>query len=244
MKVVAIIPARYESTRLPGKALLDIAGKPMIQWVYERASRAEHLARVIVATDDERILRTVRDFGGEAALTAKDHPSGTDRIAEVAAKLDAQVIVNVQGDEPLIDPRAIDLAVEPFLRGEDVVMTTLMCPIRAEELDDPHTVKVVVDQQGFALYFSRAAIPSTRSGRAPLELVRKHIGLYAYTREFLLRYAALPPTPLMQAEQLEQLKVLEHGFRIRVLETELESIGVDTAEDLERVRRIVAGEEQ
>lgn len=240
MRAIGIIPARLHSTRLPGKPLVEICGKPMIQHVYERTLQARYLNDVLVAADDQRILDAVAAFGGKGVMTSPDHPSGTDRLAEAARDLEVDVIVNVQGDEPMIDPRAIDLTVEPFLHDDTLVMTTLMCPIRPEELTDPHTVKVVVDLRGFALYFSRALIPHGRSGSPPPELVRKHVGLYAYTKDFLLRYAALPPTPLMRAEQLEQLKVLEHGYRIKVVETTLDSIGVDTPQDLERVRGIMA----
>ncbi|WP_305041247.1 3-deoxy-manno-octulosonate cytidylyltransferase [Geoalkalibacter sp.] len=244
MTVAALIPARYASTRFPGKPLVDILGKPMIQRVYERVALAAGIDQVIVATDDRRIFDAVRGFGGEVAMTREDHPTGTDRLAEVAARIDAELVVNVQGDEPLIDPRMIELAVEPLRRDPSILMGTLKTPIASlEEFLNPNVVKVVTDREGFALYFSRAPIPHPRDFSADLaaHLVEvapcKHVGLYVYRREFLLRYPHLPATPLENLEKLEQLRALEHGFRIRVVETALTSLGVDTPEDLERVRR-------
>lgn len=241
MTAVGVIPARFASTRLPGKALLPLAGKPMIQHVYERCTQARTLQRVLVACDDQRILDAVTAFGGEAAMTREDHPSGTDRIAEVAAGLDADVIVNIQGDEPLIEPTDVDLAVEPLLADAECLMSTLVTPIvRPEDLDDPACVKAVVDARGNALYFSRSRIPYCRTVEAITEqTVYKHIGLYAFRRTFLLTYAALPVTPLQKAESLEQLKVLEHGYRIHCVETPRDSIGIDTPEDLERARALM-----
>lgn len=244
MKAIGIIPARYQSTRLPGKPLAEIHGKPMIQWVYERAAKAETLERVLVATDDRRIYEAVRGFGGLAVMTSENHRSGTDRLAEAAGALEVDVVVNIQGDEPLIDPRAIDLAARPLLEDPSVPMATLMAVVPdVEELESPGVVKVVVDRQGFALYFSRHAIPCLRGAGSAEEILaaglhRKHIGLYAYRKDFLLRYADLEPTPLEQAESLEQLRVLEHGYRIRVVECPYPSVSVDTPEDLERVREI------
>lgn len=237
---VGIIPARYASTRLPGKPLLPISGRPMIQHVYERARQARALSDVIVATDDDRILRAVRRFGGKAVLTSDAHRSGTDRLAEVAAGLTADVIVNIQGDEPLVEPAEIDLLVEPFRRQSKLAMATLATPL-ADDADaaDPAVVKVVVDRRGFALYFSRLPIPYQRA-EAPVERL-KHIGMYAYRRAFLLEFARLPPTPLEQAECLEQLRALENGFPIRVLRTDQDAISVDTQADLDRVRKLVAG---
>ena len=247
MRVTAIIPARYASTRFPGKPLADILGKPMIQWVYERTAAAKSVDRVIVATDDERIAEAVRRFGGEALMTRADHPTGTDRLAEVAAGIETELVVNVQGDEPLIAPRMIDQAVAPFKRSPGIPMGTLKTPIReVAEYLNPNVVKVVTDRQGFALYFSRAPIPHPRDLvwdlEAHLESVgaAKHIGLYVYRRDFLLTYPKLPATPLENLEKLEQLRALEHGFRIRVVETELVSQGVDTPEDLERVCALLA----
>jgi 3-deoxy-manno-octulosonate cytidylyltransferase (CMP-KDO synthetase) len=248
MRVTAIIPARYASTRFPGKPLADIGGKPMIQWVYERTRRCNSVARVIVATDDERIAAAVSAFGGEVEMTRADHPTGTDRLAEVAARIETTLVVNVQGDEPLIDPRMIDQAVEPMRRNPGVPMGTLKCRIATlEEYLNPNVVKVVTDRNDYALYFSRSPLPYPRdfAGELDREFARleafKHIGLYVYRRDFLLTYPRLSPTPLEQLEKLEQLRALEHGFRIKVAATEFSSVGVDTPEDLERVRAAVAG---
>jgi 3-deoxy-manno-octulosonate cytidylyltransferase (CMP-KDO synthetase) len=238
---VAVIPARYASARFPGKALADIAGRPMIEHVYRRASAARHVDAVIVATDDERIFEAVTRFGGDVRLTRTTHATGTDRIAEVAATLDCDLIVNLQGDEPMIDPAAIDEAVEPFRLDPELSMTSLCQRFGpGEDPNDPNMVKVVVGRGGFALYFSRALVPFVR-GRAadPGAGPFKHIGLYVQRREFLLKVAALDPTPLERAEALEQLRVLEHGYAIRMIETQYESVGVDTPEDLARVRRML-----
>ncbi|MCX8053483.1 MAG: 3-deoxy-manno-octulosonate cytidylyltransferase [Armatimonadetes bacterium] len=237
MKVTVIIPARMASTRFPGKPLADICGKPMIQWVYERTSMAKGISRVIVATCDSEIIKAVEDFGGEAAITSDTHRSGTDRIAEVAANLDAEIIINVQGDEPLIDPASIEKTLEPFESGEEV-MASLMVPISYEEAQDPNLVKVVTSLDGYALYFSRAAIPSCRNTNAH-PLWRGHVGVYAYTREFLLALASWEPTPLEKMESLEQLRVLERGHRIKMVEINDRPMGVDTPEDLERVQRVL-----
>jgi 3-deoxy-manno-octulosonate cytidylyltransferase (CMP-KDO synthetase) len=235
---VGLIPARYDSTRLPGKALLDICGKPMVQWVYERARQAEWLAEVFVATDDARIHDCVVGFGGRAVMTRAAHPTGTDRLAEAAAGIEADIVVNIQGDEPFVKPAMLDALVGALAEAPDIPMSTLMSRIEAEEeLDDPSTVKVVVDRAGCALYFSRSRIPCNRAVRdEDRHPVYKHLGLYAYRKPFLLEYAAMPRTPLQRAEELEQLKVLENGYRIRVIETAFESIGVDTERDLERAR--------
>lgn len=245
MRVTAIIPARYASTRFPGKPLADILGKPMIQWVYERTAKSASIDRVIVATDDERIARAVRKFGGDVEMTREDHPTGTDRLAEVAGRIDTDLVVNVQGDEPLVDPRMLDVAVAPLREDPSISMGTLKTPITSvEDFLSPNVVKVVTDRQGFALYFSRAPIPHPRDiGNLPDFLCRtetfKHIGLYVYRREFLLAYPGLPVTPLEELEKLEQLRALEHGHRIRVVSTALVSQGVDTPEDLERVKTVV-----
>jgi 3-deoxy-manno-octulosonate cytidylyltransferase (CMP-KDO synthetase) len=240
VSAVAIIPARYQSTRLPGKALADIAGRPMIEHVYRRASAAASVSRVIVATDDRRILDAVHRFGGEAVMTSASHQSGTDRLAEVAASLDCDVIVNVQGDEPLLVPETIDAAVEPFTTDPSLEMSTLRRRIAdPAELQDPNVTKVVVDRDGFAMYFSRSAIPFTRAGQPPVA-AWAHIGLYVYRRACLLRVAALPQTAMERAEALEQLRALEHGIRIRAIDSTHETIGVDTREDLERVRAWLA----
>jgi 3-deoxy-manno-octulosonate cytidylyltransferase (CMP-KDO synthetase) len=242
-RVVVIIPARYESTRLPGKPLADLHGQPMIQHVYERAQRARAVDRVLVATDDERIRAAVDAFGGDVVMTGRAHRTGTDRIAEVAAALDADVVVNVQGDLPLLDPRLVDAVVDPLRADARLAMATIQTAIHTrEELDNPNVVKVVTDRDGYALYFSRSPLPYHRDGVAPgAALGHKHIGLYAYRRDFLLTFAQLPPTPLEQAEQLEQLRALERGFRIKVTAVEAASIEVDTPADLERARAALAG---
>jgi 3-deoxy-manno-octulosonate cytidylyltransferase (CMP-KDO synthetase) len=234
--VLAIIPARFHSTRLPGKALLDIAGRPMIEHVYRRASEARSISAVLVATDDERIARAVDAFGGSVCMTSAAHASGTDRLAEVAATLPCGLIVNVQGDEPLLDPCVIDAAVEPFRGHPELLMATAARPLTDHgELTNPNVVKVVRDVDGFALYFSRAPIPHGRD-RSVETAARAHIGLYVYRRETLIRLARLTPGPLERAEALEQLRALENGIRIKVVDTGYESLGVDTPEDLERAR--------
>ena len=237
MRTLCVIPARYASTRLPGKPLADICGRPMICRVWERARRAEKPERVIVATDDQRIYDAVRKDGGEAMLTRADHPTGTDRLAEVAqAHAAVDLIVNVQGDEPLIEPSVIDELIALFEADENLQMATVMTRMEdEEEQKNPNNVKVVVDKLGYALYFSRSLLPYPRAAAAP---VYKHIGIYAYRRDFLLHYARLAPTPLEKAESLEQLRALENGYGIRVLETASRFIGVDTPEDLALVNRL------
>jgi 3-deoxy-manno-octulosonate cytidylyltransferase (CMP-KDO synthetase) len=240
LDIVAIIPARFASTRFPGKPLADIDGRPMIEHVYRRAAASPVVSRVVVATDDLRIATTVNDFGGKVRLTRADHRSGTDRLAEVAASLDCDIVVNVQGDEPLLDPRAIGEVVAPFA-DPSVSMATLFKRIQnPAELNNPNVVKVVLDRGGFAMYFSRAPIPYARDPRGGWPPLYRHIGLYAYRRSALLVLASLEPTPLESAESLEQLRALEHGIRIKAVETLYDSIGVDTPEDLEQVRRLLA----
>ena len=235
---IAIIPARFESVRFPGKVLADRTGKPLIQHVYERTQQAKRVQGVIVAADDERIVEVVQAFGGEARMTRRDHPNGTSRIAEAVADLDAEIIVNVQGDEPEIEPSLIDLAVRTLERHGDCPMATLGSPFaHGENPADPNIVKVVVDQSGCALYFSRALIPFDRDGDGRVKPL-KHVGLYVYRREFLPNYVSLPPTPLEQAEKLEQLRVLEHGYKIAVAVGEAHFHGIDTPEQYEEfVRR-------
>ena len=234
MKVLCIIPARYASTRLPGKPLRDIAGKPMIVRVYERAVQAKRVQDVVVATDDERIRTAVEEHGGRAVMTRTDHATGTDRLAEVAEKMtDYDLIINVQGDEPLIDPTVIDALVEPFLADVRLSMATAKTLLTdEEEIANPNNVKVITDLTGNALYFSRARIPYARNEGAN---VYKHIGIYAYRRDFLLSYARMAQTPLERSESLEQLRALENGHRIHVIETDAVFIGVDTEEDLTAV---------
>jgi 3-deoxy-manno-octulosonate cytidylyltransferase (CMP-KDO synthetase) len=236
MSVAAIIPARYASTRFPGKPLHPILGKTMIERVYRQVTLASSIDRIIVATDDRRIFQAVEAFGGEVVMTRSDHATGTDRLAEVAAGLEADLIVNIQGDEPLIDPRMIETAITPLKTDERIPMGTLKTAIDTwEEFRDPNVVKVVTDREGFALYFSRSPIPHCRDGAEQPVDAFKHIGLYVYRRDFLLTYASLPSTRLEGLEKLEQLRVLEHGYRIRVAETDLVSIGVDVPEDVARV---------
>jgi 3-deoxy-manno-octulosonate cytidylyltransferase (CMP-KDO synthetase) len=252
--VLAVIPARYHSTRFPGKALVDLAGRPMIEHVYRRASAASLVHGTIVATDDERIARAVRGFGGAVIMTRTDHASGTDRIAEAVATLPCRLVVNVQGDEPLVEPSTIDAAVRPLLDDPTLEMSTLCRPFTdVHEFTSPHVVKVVTDLRGRALYFSRAPIPghlqgpavafesvTSASSAALVSRSAAHVGLYVYRRDVLLRLAALPPAPLEEVEKLEQLRALSDGIGIRVVETRHASAGVDTPEDLERVRRLMA----
>ena len=238
MKILCVIPARYASTRLPGKPLKDVAGKPMICRVYDRASQAKTLSGVVVATDDERILRAVEDHGGRAMMTAKDHPTGTDRLAEVAeAYPDVDLIINVQGDEPLIEPSLIDELGRAFDGDAELQMATVMTPMEDEaEQKNPNNVKVVTDKNGCALYFSRSLLPYPRNDAGTP--VYKHIGIYAYRRDFLLAYAKMAPTPLERAESLEQLRALENGYKIKCIRTNARFVGVDTPEDLAKVNEI------
>jgi len=253
VNVAAVIPARWASARLPGKPLADIHGKPMIAHVYERVARHAGLRAVIVATDDERIAAAVRAVGGRAAMTSPSCASGTDRVAEVAAGLDAELIVNVQGDEPLFDARMLDDALAPFARDPQLRFGTLRAAIADDaEVFDPNCVKVVVDAAGCAIYFSRAPIPyardaiETRDGGlafragAARPAFWKHLGLYVYRRDFLLEYASWPPSPLERIEKLEQLRALERGVKIACPPTPHATISVDTPADLEAVRRLMA----
>ncbi len=238
LRILAGIPARYASTRFPGKALALLAGRPMIEHVYRRVASVAGIEQVLVATDDERIAAAVRGFGGEARLTSPAHRSGTDRLAELFAAVDCDLVVNVQGDEPLIDPRAIEQAIEPFLLDARLPVSTLKTRIRTlETLMSPHVVKVVTDAAGFAVGFSRAPEPPVGPGMA-IDLERvpyfKHLGLYVYRREFLLELAKWPPTPREEQEKLEQWRILDHGVRVKVVETPYDSIGVDTPDDLAR----------
>jgi 3-deoxy-manno-octulosonate cytidylyltransferase (CMP-KDO synthetase) len=242
-KILGVIPARFASSRFPGKVLAEIAGKTMLQHVYERALLARYLASTIIATDDERIAATARGFGARVRMTRSDHLSGTDRVAEAASSETAEIVVNIQGDEPLIDPDAIDAAILPMVHDPGLKMCTLKKRIEdIHEVQDPNVVKVVTDRSGDALYFSRCPIPHHRDLRASARPAGfsfyKHIGLYVYRRDFLLGYSTLPVGPLETAERLEQLRALENGHRIRVVETDCESLGVDTPQDLERVLKL------
>ena len=244
MRTIAVIPARFRSKRLPGKPLADIHGKTLIEHVYQRASQATRVERVLVATDDERVFDVVTDFGGKAVMTSAEHPSGSDRIAEAIADIDVELVVNVQGDEPLIAPQAIDDAVELAERTTGVIVTLKSAIVDRRTLLDRNAVKVVTDREGFALYFSRSAIPAgpvPGDGELPPNLYYKHIGLYVYPKAVLTELTRIPPSPLELAERLEQLRALENGIRIRLEETEHDSLGVDTVEDLEAVRALIAG---
>ena len=242
---IAVIPARYAATRLPGKPLVPLAGKPMIQRVWERARQAERITRVIIATDDERILKAAADFGAEAVMTRSEHRSGTERVAEVAVGIagsDDQVFVNVQGDEPLVEPEAIDTLVEAIEGQSDIAVATLMVPIaKPADIMDPNIVKVVLDFDDNALYFSRAPIPWVRDRGAPVHAQHmKHLGLYAFRRSALLDFPTLPLGDLERIEQLEQLRWMENGYKIRVAETHHDSVSVDVPEDVARVEKLLS----
>ena len=241
-RIIGAIPARYASTRLPGKPLRSIAGKPMIEHVVRRVEQVPGLDRVVGLTDDPRIFDAVRDFGGEVEMTPEDCPSGTDRIAYAARNWDCEAVINIQGDEPLIDPSSVGLLVDLFTRRTDVEMATLSAPLELERHEDPNTVKVVTRLDGDALYFSRAPIPYPRNAFSESSVEnspsgpRLHIGIYGYRKDVLLRLASLEPTPLERLESLEQLRALENGISIHVLSLDRPAHpGVDTPEDLERV---------
>jgi 3-deoxy-manno-octulosonate cytidylyltransferase (CMP-KDO synthetase) len=244
MKFICVIPARYGSTRFPGKPLADISGSPMIEWVYKRAVRAQLFEKILVATDDQRIVQAVRKFGGLAELTPSDLPSGTDRVAFLARKIKADVYVNLQGDEPLISPRLLTEVCTPYSERK-VVMTTAVKQIDSpDELTDPNLVRVVMDNRGDALYFTRAVIPFVRDDRDQRNWFQrypfyKHIGIYTYRRNFLLHFSTLAPGSLEQVEKLEQLRVLENGYKIRTVITQSDSMSVDTAEDLQRLEHFI-----
>lgn len=239
MQTVGIIPARYASTRFPGKPLALIGGKPMIQHVTERASKASRLNRLVVATDDRRILEAVRAFGSEALLTREDHPTGTDRLAEAAALLalaDDDIVVNIQGDEPLVEASMIDALIEALLSPPECPMATLAFQTQnTEHYHSPHVVKVVTDTSGRALYFSRSPLPFHRDHEAETPLFLKHMGFYAYRHRFLQSFTHLPPGRLEAMEKLEQLRALENGHAIRVALSARDTLGVDTPGDLERL---------
>ena len=238
MKFLGVIPSRYASTRLEGKPLKDICGHTMIEWVYKR-TKLSNLDEVVVATDDERIYKEVERFGGKAILTSKEHENGTSRIAEVCTKYeDYDVIVNVQGDEPLIEPEMINSIINSFKEDDTISMRTLKYKIDTmEEIENPNYVKVITDKKGYALYFSRSVIPYPR--KLDIQNYYKHVGIYGYKRDFVVEYAKMEPTPLELSESLEQLRALENGYRIKVMETPYKIIGVDTQEELEKVREYI-----
>lgn len=242
-RVLAVVPARYASTRFPGKIIAPLAGKPVVLHTAERARSASLVDEVVIATDAQEVVDALAPHGVVPVMTRPDHESGTDRIAEVAAGRDAGIIVNVQGDEPLIDPNTIDAAIRPLLENPAVVMATARHRITdPARIADPNVVKVVCGIDGFALYFTRAAAPHIRDAADRAEAPTcywQHVGIYVYRRDFLLAYAKLPQTPLERLEKLEQLRVLEHGYRIAVVDTDYESVGVDVPEDLERVARML-----
>jgi len=243
MKVIGIIPARYDSKRFPGKVLADILGKPVIQRVYEQARKAELLDEILVATDNEEIFKAVENFGGKAVMTSSNCKSGTDRLAEVAGSLDGDIFLNIQGDEPLISSEVISKVAQTLIEDNAIEIATVARKITTqEELNNPNVVKVVIDNDGFALYFSRAQIPYVRNFleiRNLGSVCYKHIGLYGYKRGFLLNFALMKQGPLEKVEDLEQLRALENGYKIKVVITQRDSIGVDTQEDLEKVRKIL-----
>jgi len=241
MKILAVVPVRYEASRFPGKPLADLDGRPLVQWVYAAAVGCSAYDEVVVATDSEEIAARVREFGGSVELTRSDHPSGTDRVAEVAERhSDADVVVNVQGDQPFATAEMLTALVEPYLGGERPPMTTLACPlVDPAWWADTNVVKVVRGVDGYALYFSRASIPYGAVDEGSHVRPLHHLGLYAFTRATIVRFPALSPTPLEQQERLEQLRALEHGIRIRVCDTDRPVLEVNTPEDLEEARRLV-----
>ncbi len=237
-KVVGVIPARYSSTRFEAKVLADILGKPMIQWVWERAKQVKILDELVIACDDERVADVARGFGAQVVMTAKGHASGTDRIAEVVNPLEVKVVVNIQGDEPLVHPTMIDSVARAVLSDSAISVATIIRKIEnPQDINDPHVVKVVKDKNDFALYFSRAAIPfHARNSEITAPVYYKHIGLYGYSKDFLFTYKNMASSNLEKTEKLEQLRVLEDGYKIKVIETKYDTIGVDTPEDLEKVK--------
>lgn len=235
MKIIAVIPARYDSTRFPGKPLADINGKPMIQHVYERTKESKLIDKVIVATDDKRIFEAVKKFGGKAVMTSKEHESGTDRICEAVKKIKCDIVVNVQGDEPGINPKDIDKAIKPLLKEKKINVSTLAIRIdKGIDLNDENKVKVVFDKNNLALYFSRNCIPFDRDHVNNVKIYDfyKHIGLYVYTKKFLMNLKNLKPSKLEKLEKLEQLRFLDNGEKIKVVITDRESISIDTPSDL------------
>lgn len=243
-KVVGVIPARYSSTRFEAKVLADIMGKPMIQWVWERAKQVKILDELIIACDDERVAEVARGFGAQVVMTAKGHASGTDRIAEVVNPIEVKVVVNIQGDEPLVHPTMIDSVARAILSDSSISVATIIRKIEnPQDINDPHVVKVVKDKNDFALYFSRSPIPfHARNSDITAPVYYKHIGLYGYSKDFLFTYKNMASSNLERTEKLEQLRVLEDGYKIKVIETKYDTIGVDTPEDLEKVKEYLLKE--
>lgn len=238
MKIIGIIPARYESTRLPGKPLIKIYGKPMIQHVWENAGRSKLLDKLVVATDNKLIFDTVLSFGGESVMTSKKHKSGTDRIGEAAKNYKADIIVNIQGDEPFISYKNIDAAIEPLIEDKKMNVSTLGYYINdKEEINNPNVVKIVIDKNNYAIYFSRCAVPYNRDKTKKIKYI-KHIGLYVYRAKYLLEFIKLKQSEHEIAEKLEQLRILDNGERIKVIITDIDSFSVDTIEDLERIIKL------
>jgi 3-deoxy-manno-octulosonate cytidylyltransferase (CMP-KDO synthetase) len=234
-KIIGIIPARYDSTRLPGKPLIDIKRKPMIQRVYEQAMKSKYLDLILVATDDMRIYKSVKAFGGEAIMTSKNHKSGTERIVEAVKKINCEIVVNIQGDEPYIDPKSIDLAIKPLLLDKNVNVSTLCFQLtKKNEIEDSNVVKVIFDKHNNAIYFSRYPIPYNRNKNNKVKYY-KHIGLYVYRKDYLTKYIHMKESSPEKAEKLEQLRILENGEKIRVVETKCDSISIDTKEDLKKI---------
>jgi 3-deoxy-manno-octulosonate cytidylyltransferase (CMP-KDO synthetase) len=244
MKVMGVIPARYSSTRFEAKVLADILGKPMIQWVWEKAKQVKVLDDLIIACDDERVAEVARGFGATVAMTAKGHVSGTDRIAEVVNPLEVDVVVNIQGDEPLVHPTMIDSVARAILADSSIAVATIIRKIeKPEDINDPHVVKVVKDKMDFALYFSRAPIPfHARNSDITAPVYYKHIGLYGYSKDFLFTYKNMASSSLERTEKLEQLRILEDGYKIKLIETKYDTIGVDTPDDLEKVKEYLKKE--
>ena len=248
MKVIGVIPARWGSTRFEGKVLADLLGKPVVQHVWESAKKAKALDDLVVACDDERIMKVVEGFGGKAVYTSPDQPSGTDRLAEVVNPMDVKIVVNIQGDEPLVKPIMIDNLVMALEDEKNAQMATMVKKIEDDaELTNSNVVKAVFDKNGYAIYFSRYAIPYNRTntvdkGKKPVYY--KHIGMYVFTKDFLFTFRNLPKSSLENAEKLEQLRVVEYGYKIKVVETKFDTVGVDTYDDLMRVKEIMLSERQ
>ncbi|SDF58089.1 3-deoxy-manno-octulosonate cytidylyltransferase (CMP-KDO synthetase) [Methanolobus vulcani] len=238
MKVVCVIPARYDSSRFPGKPLVELCGKVMIQRVYEQIKKAKMIDKSYIATDDMRIAKCARSFGADVIMTSSCHECGTDRIMEAVQNIDCDIVLNVQGDEPLVDPQALDILIDTIVTDSKVYMATMVSPIEDEkDYNDPNVVKVVKDLNNYALYFSRAGIPFSRGG--VISHVFKQAGIYIYRKDFLIRFASLGTTLYENIEKLEQLRALENGYKIKVVETSYSSVSVDTPEDADRVRNII-----